>query len=121
MEIAETLLILRTASNVLRSNAFGALRKPIFFNANVANEVKASVYESLVLPIALYGSESWCLTKNYSIYDVSFMEVVFVQSAELIYCMSGDIESVMKSYSIVLACHPLIATLRKDNSLGQAM
>ena len=46
------------------SNAFGALRKSIFSNANVSNKVKASVYESLVLPIALYGSESWCLTEN---------------------------------------------------------
>ena len=46
------------------SNAFGALRKSIFSNTNVSKKVKASVYESLVLPIALYGSESWCLTEK---------------------------------------------------------
>lgn len=46
------------------SNAFGALRKSIFSNANVSNKIKAAVYESLVLPIALYGSETWCLTEK---------------------------------------------------------
>ena len=46
------------------SNAFGALRKSIFSNAKVSSKVKASVYESLILPIVLYGSESWCLTEK---------------------------------------------------------
>ena len=39
-------------------NAFGAIRKSIFSNSNVSTSVKASVYESLILPILLYGSES---------------------------------------------------------------
>ena len=37
-------------------NAFGAIRKSIFSNSNVSTSVKASVYESLILPILLYGS-----------------------------------------------------------------
>ena len=45
-------------------NAFGAIRKSIFSNSTVSTNVKASVYESLILPIVLYGSESWCLTES---------------------------------------------------------
>ena len=35
-------------------NAFGAIRKSIFFNSTVSSKVKASVYESLILPIVLW-------------------------------------------------------------------
>ena len=50
------------------SSAFGALKKSIFSNPQISNDVKVSVYESLILPIALYGSESWCLTEK--LYDL---------------------------------------------------
>ena len=46
------------------SNAFGALRKIIFANRNVAISTKKYVYESLILPILLYGTEAWSLTEK---------------------------------------------------------
>ena len=46
------------------SNAFGALRKSILSNSHISLSVKSSVYEGLILPILLYGSESWCLTEK---------------------------------------------------------
>ena len=50
------------------SNAFGALRSIIFANPQISITVKALVYEHLILSIALYGSESWCLTEK--LYDL---------------------------------------------------
>ena len=46
------------------SNAFGTLRKSILSNSHISLSVKSSVYEGLILPILLYGSESWCLTEK---------------------------------------------------------
>ena len=46
------------------SNAFGSLRKCLFANPKVSLSIKSYVYIGLVLPILLYGSESWCLTEN---------------------------------------------------------
>ena len=46
------------------SNAFGALKSSIFANSRISPKVKAAVYESLILPIVLYGSETWCLTEK---------------------------------------------------------
>ena len=46
------------------SNAFGSLRKCLFANSKVSLSIKSYVYIGLVLPIMLYGSESWCLTEN---------------------------------------------------------
>ena len=53
-------------SNRIRKagNAFGALRKCIFANSRISLSTKRFVYEGLVLPILLYGSESWCLTEK---------------------------------------------------------
>jgi len=45
-------------------NAFGSLRKILFSNPNISYPAKRSAYLSLVLPIALYGSECWCLKEN---------------------------------------------------------
>ena len=45
-------------------NAFGALRKCLFSNPNVALDAKRAVYEGLILSILLYGAESWCLTEK---------------------------------------------------------
>ena len=45
-------------------NVFGSLKKCIFGNVNLNLKVKGKVYESLVLSILLYGSESWCLTEE---------------------------------------------------------
>ena len=50
------------------SNAFGALKSNIFTNYRISPKVTASVYESLILPIVLYGSETWCLTEK--LYDL---------------------------------------------------
>ena len=46
------------------SNAFGALRKPIFTCKYITWESKKRVYEGIILPILLYGSETWSLTKK---------------------------------------------------------
>ena len=45
-------------------NTFGALRKCLFSNSNISIVAKGAVYEGLVLPILLYGSDSWCLTEK---------------------------------------------------------
>ena len=45
-------------------NAFGALRKSIFASTEISLEAKKFVYEGLVLPILLYGAETWCLTEK---------------------------------------------------------
>lgn len=45
-------------------NAFGALRKCVFTNPNITFDVKRTVYEGLILPLLLYGAESWCLSEK---------------------------------------------------------
>ena len=45
-------------------NMFGALKKCLFGNKRICFTVKEKVYESLILSILLYGSESWCLTED---------------------------------------------------------
>ena len=45
-------------------NMFGALKKCLFGNKRICFTVKGKVYESLILSILLYGSESWCLTED---------------------------------------------------------
>ena len=45
------------------SNAFGALRKQIFTCKNITLESKKRVYEGIILPILLYGAETWSLTE----------------------------------------------------------
>jgi len=51
--------------------SIGALKKYVFANSSIYGWVKASVYKSLILPIALYRSESWCLTEK--LYDLLCM------------------------------------------------
>ena len=46
------------------SNAFGTLKSCIFANSRVSPNVKAIVYETLILSIVLYGSETWSLTER---------------------------------------------------------
>ena len=46
------------------SGAFGAVRSQLFTSRNVSFEAKKFVYEGLILPILLYGSEVWCLTEE---------------------------------------------------------
>jgi len=45
-------------------NMFGSLRKCLFENVKIKLKIKGKVYESLILSILLYGSESWCLTEE---------------------------------------------------------
>ena len=45
------------------SNAFGALRKSVFGSKIVRDNIKGEVYETCILPILLYGAESWCITE----------------------------------------------------------
>ena len=46
------------------SNAFGSVRSQLFSNQNVSFAAKKFIYEGLILPILLYGSEVWCLTED---------------------------------------------------------
>ena len=46
------------------SNAFGALRTSIFASRVISDEAKSAVYISLILPILLYGAETWSLTEH---------------------------------------------------------
>ena len=45
-------------------SAFGALKKCIFSSPHIIESVKGSVYQALILPILLYGSECWSLTEE---------------------------------------------------------
>ena len=46
------------------TGAFGALRKPIFENKHISFQTKKVVYVTLIINIALYGAECWCLTED---------------------------------------------------------
>ena len=46
------------------SSAFGTVRAEVFANKNVNFEAKKMIYEGLIIPILLYGSETWCLTED---------------------------------------------------------
>ena len=46
------------------SNAFGAMRKSLFSSRGITIEAKGTSYQSLILPILLYGAETWCLTES---------------------------------------------------------
>ena len=46
------------------AGAFGSLKKCIFTSPSIIETVKGSVYQSLILPILLYGSECWSLTEE---------------------------------------------------------
>ena len=45
-------------------NAFGALRSALFSNKAISYEAKSVAYLCLILPILLYGAETWCLTES---------------------------------------------------------
>ena len=45
------------------SNAFGAMRKSLFSSRTITIESKGIAYYSLILPILLYGAETWSLTE----------------------------------------------------------
>ena len=45
-------------------NAFGSLRKCLFSSTRIKPEVKGKVYETYILPILLYGAETWSLTET---------------------------------------------------------
>ena len=44
------------------SSAFGTIRKQIFRNRNIGLIGKSLVYKTAILPIALYGSQTWTMT-----------------------------------------------------------
>ena len=46
------------------SNAFGVMRKSLFSSRAITIESKGIAYYSLILPIVLYGAETWCLTEG---------------------------------------------------------
>jgi len=52
--------------NIIRraGNAFGALRKMLFSNSSITYAANGATYRSLIIPILLYGSDSWCLTET---------------------------------------------------------
>ena len=44
-------------------NAFGSLKNSLFSSQSISDRAKGSAYQKLILPILLYGAESWCLTE----------------------------------------------------------
>ena len=47
----------------LAASAFGRLKASIWSNNSITRQLKVRIYQSLILPIAIYGSESWALRK----------------------------------------------------------
>ena len=46
---------------------FNELKKPIFDQETISRETKVNIYEAIVLPTILYGSETWtCTDKEYN-------------------------------------------------------
>ena len=45
----------------LASSTFGRLKSSIWSRNDISNNLKIRLYNSLILPIAIYGSESWTL------------------------------------------------------------
>jgi len=43
------------------SKAFGCLRVPIFLNQTLSIDTKRAVYKAVVIPVLLYGAETWTL------------------------------------------------------------
>jgi hypothetical protein len=48
----------------LAASAFGRLKGSIWSNHSINRQLKVRIYQSLILPIAIYGSESWTLRKS---------------------------------------------------------
>ena len=48
----------------LASIAFGKLRNSIWSRRNINRKLKLRLYKSLIIPIAIYGSEIWAMTKE---------------------------------------------------------
>ena len=46
------------------AKAFGCLRNSIFRNKHLSTDTKRSVYKAVVLPILLYGSETWTVKSD---------------------------------------------------------
>lgn len=46
------------------NNAYGSLREAIFSNRHVSLHSKSAIYQSVILPVLLYGAEHWCLNAN---------------------------------------------------------
>ena len=45
----------------LASAAFGRLKKAIWSNKSITKSLKVRLYQALILPIAIYASETWTL------------------------------------------------------------
>ena len=46
----------------LASTSFGRLRKSIWSKRNINMELKMRLFRALIIPIAIYGAETWVLT-----------------------------------------------------------
>ncbi len=58
------------------TRAFGAMKKQVFQNKMIQKEVKKQVYTTMILPILLYGSETWAPTMK----DIQKLEVFHTRS-----------------------------------------
>ena len=41
--------------------AFGRLKRTVWTNQDISRSLKVRIYKALILPIAIYGAESWTL------------------------------------------------------------
>ena len=48
----------------IASQAFGRLRETIWTSSDVSRKLKIRLYKALILPIAIYGSETWTMRKQ---------------------------------------------------------
>ena len=48
----------------IASQAFGRLRETIWTSSDVSRKLKIRLYKSIILPIAIYGSETWTMRKQ---------------------------------------------------------
>ena len=48
----------------IASQAFGILRETIWTSSDVSRKLKIRLYKALILPIAIYGSDTWTMRKQ---------------------------------------------------------
>ena len=55
----------------MANSAFGRMKKTVWSRRDISTKLKLRLYNALILPIAIYGSETWSLTQ----YDANKLNV----------------------------------------------
>jgi len=59
------------------------MRLSLFSNKAISYEAKSAAYRSLILPILLYGAETWCLPNQFTLNSLHSITLAFEQCAGL--------------------------------------